>query len=378
MKNKYILLLTIIISSLYFNTVMATGKTEYFRHLKFRETPFSPYQGIYPIDKQLAKSTAHYRFEYDDQNRITSIAHMIGNRIINDNGNWDTFIWFAPKVQISYLSGQEVHHYFDTNNQRITAHGDVYSATYKLDELGRRQSLKFTNADNEASENTWGIHQYQWQHINNRQMIEKRFNLKQELMPIRPVLHFYETHMTFDHLGQLQLMKNYGLNGEPSNNESGAGIDRIFYDLDGNFQRWHVLDKNGTPVAGNRPMVHIGEHLYDQHGNKIGMRGFDTQGLPIKFSWGDFLIRKHYDEFGNQIEGSVYDEENRLVSKMKVEYSDDGLRRTWLKNLNQDEKLESSERLGGAAAIKYEYQGKGLDVLKTIPHDTKLQPIKQD
>ncbi len=357
-------------------TFTVAAESRFFRHLKFRETPYSEYQGIYPIDKKQAKKTAHYRFEYDEKNRVTSIAHMIGDRIIKDNGNWDTFIWFAPKVQISYLAGKEIHQYFDSNNQRISAHGDVYTATFELDAKGRRQKLVFNNVDQQASENAWGIHQYQWQHVNNRQIIEKRYNLKNEQMPIRPVLHFYETHMTFDHLGQLQLMKNYGLNGEPSNNESGAGIDRIFYDLNGNFQRWHVFDKDGVPVEGNRPMVHIGEHLYDQHGNKIGMRGFDTQGMPMRFSWGDFLIKKSYDKFGNQIEGSVYDKEGRLISKMQVEFSKDGLRRTWLKNLNKDEKLETTDILGGAAAIKYEYQGKSLDVLKTIPHDANLQPIE--
>ncbi|MEZ5472527.1 MAG: hypothetical protein R3E90_12200 [Marinicella sp.] len=356
------------------STLMA-AEARFFRHLKFRETPFSSYQGIHPINQQQAQTTAHYRFEYDDQQRITLIAYMLGDQIINDNGNWDTFIWFAPKVTISYQPNQETHQYFNAGNQRISAHGAVYTATYQLDKQGKRHSLAFTNENNEASENAWGIHRYQWQHVNQQELIEKRFSLDGNQQPIRPEFKFFETHMTFDDLGQLQLMKNFGLDGKPTNNDSGAGMDRIFYDFAGNFQRWHVFDKDGHPVEGNRPMVHIGEHLYDEFGNKIGLRGFDKQSLPKTFSWGEFLIKRSFDASGNQTASLVYDENMQLVSNIKIEYSSDGLKRTWLKSFDTSGKLTSSANLGGAAAINYKYEADSLTPNKIIRLDEQLNPI---
>ncbi len=67
-------------------------KSEHFRHLMFRETPYSPYKGIYPISKAEAKKIAHYRFDYDQYDRVVAISHQLGDKLIGDNGNWDTFV----------------------------------------------------------------------------------------------------------------------------------------------------------------------------------------------------------------------------------------------------------------------------------------------
>lgn len=355
---------------------IAAKDSAYFRHLTFRETPYSPYRGIHPIDKKTAQTTAHYRFDYDKQGRVTAIAHMIGDQIINDNGNWDTFIWFAPKVIITYQGDQEIHQYHNSRDERITAHGDVYQANYQTNPQGQRITLTFTNADNQPSENAWGIHRYQWQHTGERQIIEKRFDLAGQQKSIRPEFHFFETHMTFNHRGLIEVMKNHGTEGKPSNNDSGAGIDRIFYDLAGNFQRWHVYDKDGKPVNGNRPMVHIGEHLYDSQGNKIGMRGFDTQGKPIPFSWGDFEIRNHFDHHGNQTGSQILNRQGQQTRRITVEYQQGGLRRDWIKTYDANDQLSTSPLLGGAAALKYQYQGASLTPSGHIAHDANLKPIE--
>ncbi|WP_154223466.1 hypothetical protein [Marinicella rhabdoformis] len=374
MTYKKLLIITLIYLS---QAAYAAHDNAYFRHLKFRETPFSPYQGIHPIDKKEAKETAHYRFEYDDQGRVTSVAHMIGKQIINDNGNWDTFIWFAPKVSMTYKKHQEIHHYHNTKDERISAHGKVYQATYQLNSEGKRISLSFTDEQGQASENAWGINRYQWQHKDAQNIIEKRFDLKNTQKPLRPVFPFYETHMTFDHKGQIQFMKNYGTESQPTNNDSGAGIDRIFYDLEGNFQRWHVYDKDGKPVNGNRPMVHIGEHLYDDKGNKIGMRGFNPQGQQIKFSWGDFEIRNQYDKFGNQVQSQVLNESGKQSHRITVEYSKNGLRREWLKAYNAENQLSASPMLSGAAALKYQYADDDLIPSGRVPYDKELKKLPQ-
>jgi len=353
--------------------VMESSK--FFRHLMFRESPYAPYKGIHPISASEAKTSAHYKFDYDSKGRVVAIAHQIGNEVIADNGNWDSFIWFAPKVTIEYGKNHQIHRYYDVENQQIEAHGKVYRAEYKLAN-GERIELKFYDKEGNPSQNAWNAHQYQWQHDNEGRVIEKRYGLDGQLVSIRPQFEFYETRLDYDQQGRLQFMYNYGTTGESTNNPSGAGIDRIFYDLDGNFQRWHVYDKDGNPVEGNRPMVHIGEHLYDSLGNKIGMRGFDKHGAPMKFAWGDFLLKHDYDSFGNQTGTQVFDEMGQQKMHAVVEYSEDGLQRKWIKFVNEQGELIASPQLGGAAALEFHYEDGKKIANGRSRYDTNMKKLE--
>jgi hypothetical protein len=53
-------------------------KTEYYRHLVFRETPFSDTRGNHQIDKATAQNETHYKFVYDNQRRLVEISHRLG------------------------------------------------------------------------------------------------------------------------------------------------------------------------------------------------------------------------------------------------------------------------------------------------------------
>jgi len=331
------------------------SKSEYYRHLMFRESPYAPYKGIYPIDQKEAAKVAHYRFDYDKKGRVVSVAHMLGDKIIGDNGNWDSFIWFAPKVTIEYGENKETHRYFGIMDQQIEAHGKVYTAEYKL-KNGKRTQLSFTDQEGKPSQNGWSVHKYTWSVDNNGLIVEKRYGLDEKMVSIRPQFGFYETRLHYDNEGKLMFMYNYGLESKPTNNESGAGIDRIFYDHNGNFQRWHVYDKDKNPVEGNRPMVHIGEHLYDALGNKIGMRGFSKTGAPMAFAWGHSKVVNQYDEFGNQSSVISYGKDGEFLANAKIEYTEDGLNRQWIKFVDEKDQLVNAPQLGGAAALEFHYE----------------------
>ena len=176
---------------------------------------------------------------------------------------------------------------------------------------------------------------------------------------MRPVLNFYEVELEYDADGKLAFMRNLGLEGKPTNNDSGAGIDRVVYDQHGNFVRWQVYDKDGNPVEGNRPMVHVGEHLYDQYGNKVGMRGFDRSGKRIPFSWGSFEHVQTFNQYGHQQEHMMYNVDGSLDRHLYFEYDEDRSRISWLKSLNEQGELAATPMLGGAAALKYVYQQDG-------------------
>ncbi|MFC3094495.1 hypothetical protein DRW07_13600 [Alteromonas sediminis] len=348
------------------NTENAT--TAFYRHIMFRETPYATYRGIHPVVEETAPYFAHYQFTHDDKGRVTSIRYQMQENLIFGNQVWDSFIWFAPQVNIDYGPGKEVHTYFDVNGRQIAAHGDVYSAHYSLDKSGKRQSLHFYDENGEPSQNEWNIHRYEWRHEGGY-VFEKRFNLANEQQPLRPEFEFYEVKLDYDKNGQLAFVYNLGLDGTPTNNSSGAGIDRITYDQNGNFVRWQVYDKEGKPVEGNRPMVHLGEHLYDEFGNKVGLRGYDRFGKQIPFSWGAFEHSATFNERGNQIRQRIVDESGSTLQFFARKYTPDHSKILYVQSLNDNEMVTHSPALGGAAQVRYQYISDGSYKIERLNAD---------
>lgn len=334
------------------------AESKYFRHIMFRETPWASYRGIHPIDTNEPPAVAHYQFDYDSEQRVVAIRYQINNDLIDDNQVWDSFIWFAPSVKIEYGESSEVHTYYNVNGEQVAVHGDVYSARYSFDEDGNRTSLHFYNEENQPSQNAWNIHHYEWRYDNGI-VNEKRFDLTGTQQPLRPVFQFYEVDLEYDDKGQLVFIRNLGATGEPTNNDSGAGIDRIVYDQNGNFVRWQVYDKDGNPAEGNRPMVHVGEHLYDQYGNKVGMRGFDRYGNQVPFSWGTYEHVYTFDDYGNQITSDSFAQDGELEVSIVRTYTSDNSRLKSISTVTETGERIPSPELSGAAYVEFYYDESG-------------------
>ncbi len=331
---------------------------DYFGHLMFRESPYASYRGIYPLDANRPPALAHYAFTHDAEGRVTRIRYQVGDKAIRRNEVWDSFIWFAPEVRITYGEGIETHRYYGLSGTRISAHGGVYEARYELDAQGRRRALAFFDAAGAPVESEWGISRYQWRHADGI-VFEQRFGLDGEQRTMRPELEFHEVAMEYDRDGKLVRMRNLGLDGVPTNNASGAGMDRITYDLAGNFIRWQVYDKDFNPVEGNEPMVHLGEHLYDASGNKIGMRGFDRQGNRIAFSWGSWEHLRDYNAFGNQVSHAMFDAQGKSLGNVAFDYNEDQTAIVRIRAVDDQGELTASSMLGGAAMVEYQFAEDG-------------------
>lgn len=355
--------------------IAAPASADLYRHIMFRESPYAPYQGIHALIPELSGEVAHYDFDHDEQGRVIQITHQIGDVVIANNGNWDSFIWFAPQVRIRYEDGAEIHTYFDADGEQMHAHGRVWEARYTLNDTGERIALAFFDADGAPSESEWNVHRYDWRPSDDGHIFERRYNLAGEMQPLRPVFHFYEVKLEYDHQGRVAFLRNYGTDHTPTNNDSGAGIDRITYDLAGNFIRWQVYDRDGNPVEGNRPMVHLGEHLYDAHGNKIGMRGFDRYGNEIPFSWGELYSRNDYDERGFRVGIRSFDTEHQQTQHIRYVFSPDTARTQEIQSLSLAGELEAHAALGGAARLVIETDADGNRQLIRLNADgTPFQP----
>ncbi|MDF1698904.1 MAG: serine protease [Saprospiraceae bacterium] len=351
-------------------------KTEYYRHLVFRESPYSDFKGIHPIDKDQSMEEAHYQFVYDRQNRLVEVSHKIGNDLIGDNGNWDSFMWFNAKVTIAYSEGKEVRHFYNRLDENIETHGKMYKAVFTLDERGQRTSLKFYDKEDQPSENAWGIHSYAWTEHNETSVMEERFSLNGESRTVRPNFTFHKIKLVYGNDDYLDFMYYQDEDGNLINNTMKAAMDRIVYDNEGNFSRWMVFDKDKKLVEGNAPQLAIGEHLYDTRGNKVELRGFDVEGRSKAMPSGVARELKSYDSYNNQIEVKTLDIDGKMMEHIKQEFSVDGKRLEWIKFYDDQGNL-TMHSSGQFAALKFEYDANGRFAARKN-YDVNLKEIKNN
>lgn len=370
-KNRKLVLL--IFAILFGFQNVNAQKIEYFRHLVFRETPFSETKGIHKIDRETAQKETHYRFVYDEKNRLIEVSHRLGDYIINNNNNWDSFIWFSPKMTIEYSKNNETRYFYNRLNKKTEVHGEMYKAVFDIDDDGKRTAVKFYDKENKPSENAWGIHRYTWKDLGKGNVLEKRFNLKEEPRPIRPNFTFYTVRLEYGNDDLLDFVHHLDEDGNRINNSMKAGMDRIVYDQEGNFSRWMVFDKDLKPVNGNAPEFAIGEHLYDTRGNKVELRGFGVVGENKAMPTGVARIINTYDTYNNQVEVKILGINGNIMQHIKREFSKDGKRIEWLKYLGADGKL-SMPKGAPFAALKFEYKKDG-SMSRRKRYDANLMEI---
>ncbi len=368
-------IITLFVLVLVISTSLFAQKTEYYRHLIFRETPYSDTRGNHPIDKATAQKETHYQFVYDNQNRLIEVSHRLGDFIINDNDNWDSFIWFSPKMTIEYSNNQEIRYYYNRLNEKIEAHGKMYKAVFDLDDKGERIAVKFYDKNNNPSENAWGIHRYQWKELEGGKVIEKRFNLRGEPKTIRPNFTFYTVRLEYGDDDLLDFAYHLDDEGNIINNVMKAGMDRIIYDQEENFSRWMVFDKDLNPVNGNAPEFAIGEHLYDAKGNKVELRGFGVYGKKKAMPSGVARVLNTYDTYNNQIEVKVLDINDNVLQHVKRQYSNDGRRIEWIRYVDANGKLRKPQS-ANFAAIEFNYAKNGSLAGRTL-YDEHMKEVKQ-
>lgn len=339
-------------------TQVGLAQNEYYRHLVFRESPVSYHRGIHPISEDERNRIAHYRFSYNDKGELIEISHRIGDELISENGNWDSFTWWAPKITIKYNASEEIVSFFDHFDQPTNAFGKIAKAIYSLDDKGRRIGLKFLDMNGKLAENHWNVHRYEWSYPEPGIIIEKRYNLKNEPAFLRPNLTFETVKLVYGDDDLLDFMYHIDQNGKLKNNSLGAAIDRIVYDHNDNFIRWMVFDADTQLVEGNAPQLALGEHLYDEFGNKVGLRGYDVHMKVKAFPSGFALESRKYDTFGNLISEKYTDMEGKRIVHGVYTYSESGKHILTTSFIDDEGNLENHYHWGWAKEV-LEYDSGG-------------------
>ncbi|MFK8102972.1 MAG: nuclear transport factor 2 family protein [Saprospiraceae bacterium] len=263
-------LLLIFATSLY---SQVSPNTDYYRHLRYNHiSPYADISGIHPIDRSTAKSTSHYVFRYNGSGKLVEI---INNHYHTEKKHPLASIG-VYRVVIEYSGDKETRTFYDPKGNRISNDRAVYKEVYSYDKNKFKSQLEFFDLNGLPMESNWEIASYEWTQ-NKNFVIERRYNLKKEMVNVSPYFEFGITGIELDEKGLPKA--HYNLNEQlvVTNNSVGVASYRDLFDTKGNHVKYSYYNAKDS-LTLNQWRFAVGQKSYDEWGNNILLEQFDTQG----------------------------------------------------------------------------------------------------
>lgn len=244
---------------------------EYYRHLRYNHvSPVIDIVAVHPIDKTVASYSSHYVFAFDNEGRVIEI---LNNHYQTEKKHPLASIG-AYKVVIDYDGKTQTRTYFDINKNKISNDRGVYKEIYKLNEHEQIYSLDFFDLEDQKIESNWKIARYHWEY-KDEMIVEKRYNLQDEMVDLSPYFDFGITGILLDKKGRPNAHFNRNANLEIEENELGVASYRDKYDALGNHIEYSYHDKEGSLTSSPWKFARAIKK-YDSLGNNIGMARYDS------------------------------------------------------------------------------------------------------
>jgi len=313
---KYLLLTIILLCSLF--TEAQTVK--YFKHLVFRETPYSKTEGRITLTEDESKNTNHFKLSYDTSNRLILIEYLYKDNLIklNRSGLLDGIRALAPKTKIEYIGNEEIRTFFSEEGKSTNGMG-VSKEVYSYNKKGKRIGLKFYNKNDEPINNSWNIFEYMWKHINNNSVLETRKDVNGINKTLRPYYKFYNVLYKFNDKRLLLSMNNVDKKLKLINDETGIAIDKATYDKNNNLINFTFFNAEKKPAVGSFMGTAGGFATYDDNGNclkyaKVGLDGNYKVDKRTKIAYSKYK----FDSIGNLIERCNYDINDKILKRRGI------------------------------------------------------------
>lgn len=315
---KYFLLTLVFLSC---NLFTEAQTAKYFKHLVFRETPYSKTEGRIQLTEDESKNTNHFKLSYDTSNRLILIEYLYKDNLIdlNRSGILDGKRALASKTKIDYTKNTETRIFFDVDNKPASNGMGVFKEVYLYNKKGKRIGLKFYNKNDEPINNSWNIFEYTWKHVNNNSVLETRKDVNGVNVTMRPYYKFHNVLYKFNDKGLLLSMNNVDKRLKLINDETGIATDKAIYDKNNNLINFKFFNTKNTPTVGSFLGTAGGFATYDDNGNclKYATVGLDGNYKVDKRSNGAYSKYK-FDSIGNLIERSNYGIDNKIQKRREV------------------------------------------------------------
>lgn len=291
----------------------------YYSTIPLRESPYPSWQGVIQLTKKVSMQRNHYRFEFDSIGRITEISFRNGEIIIEPNHTANYF-FRTPVIRFSYDSNLEIRTFFNRRLGAAKSFG-AFQEIHVFDDLGRKSKLYFQDAEGKRMENEWGVYVYEWEHLMDGSVVERRFNQTGVEMPLRPGFDFHTIRLYYEQNGMLALMQNVNDDLSLNENSSGVAQDKMLFDGVGRWLGWRVLDANNELERGNGPDVATGINQSNKWGYEVTLHYEDEEGNRIRSAYGFGGNLREYDKYGNFSKTTFLDEAGKPMNNERTGYS---------------------------------------------------------
>lgn len=282
---------------------------KYFAHLPGIISSYLPYTPTGEITLKMASSLSHYKVEYDERNRIQSIAYFKGETPSNDA------YYRTHKVTYSFEDGKMSRSYFDTNMEKsyMWRHyyegGDVHEEIFELNNNGNRIKLTFLDSLNQQAENGTGTTYYTWEKLDDKSVIQRHYKKDGSSSVYRQAVPFEIVKITVDENGYSKYLTNINELGEViKNQEYGYATLEIYFDEYGNEMGWAHLDEKGvlTNLKKEEDFGHS-QWLFKKEwrNRKLGLVAsyvenfYDKDSIPLANNDGVHEVRYVLNEYGD-------------------------------------------------------------------------------
>ncbi|QKX06742.1 hypothetical protein HN014_18065 [Aquimarina sp. TRL1] len=291
---------------------------KYYKHLVFRETPYSATIGRIPISKERAMKENHYKMSYDNRGRLTLIEYRIGNTLISRRrvGILDGFRNIHSRTKIRYEDNKEIRTFYNPKGKQCRNSMNVYEEVYTYNDLGQRTGVHFYDEEGILVNNTWNIATYEWEHVDDHTIVEKRKDTKGTYVTMRPYYHFLITLYKFNKEGILQSMNHINDKRQlinDFNGENGIAIDKPVYDEALNLTGFTFYNANNEAVIGSFLACAGGVVTYDTNGNCIKYATIDLKGRIMLDDRGRAYDTYTFNKQGSLTEIAHYGINNEFV-----------------------------------------------------------------
>lgn len=322
---KYILLLSIIFSSF---SVESQNRTEYYKHLVFRETPFAETKGRIAISENSALKENNYKLTYNSSGKLILVEYNIAGKLIGirRSGMLDGNRNLMPKTKITYKEDKEIRTFYDEYGNQCKNFMGVYKEVYSYNRNNKRIGLQHFDENDKPVNNSWKIFEYFWMHNETNDIIEKRKNTKGKYVAMRSYYNFMTTLYKYTDEGILVSMNNIDEEGSLIEEETGVAIDKPVYDENLNIISYKFLNAKGEPVIGTFIGAAGGIVKYDKNGNVLQYITVDLEGKPMVGNR-EYVFRNYkFDKYGNVSERAFYGLNKEIipvrnVTKVRYYYS---------------------------------------------------------
>ena len=294
---------------------------EYFKHLVFRETPFSETKGRIQLTEKETKNVNYFKLNYDSLKRLILVEYKYKKNLIslNRSGILDGKRALASKTKITYTENTETRLFFDVDNKPTTNGMGVFKEVYSYNKNGKRVGLKFYDKNDNLINNSWNVSEYTWKHFNNNSVLETRKDKNGVNTTMRPYYKFHNVLYKFNDKGLLISMNNVDKKLKLINDETGIAVDKATYDKNLNLINFKFLNAENEPVVGSFLGSAGGFATYDKNGNclKYATVGLDGNYKISKRS-NDAYSKYTFDSIGNLIKRSNYDINNKIIKRRGI------------------------------------------------------------